>query len=103
MNTDGGKARLLRQKRASAIQHNINTKEVAIFRFSLPPLPLQTAFAEQAQRLEATARALDTAAAKAEAMAAALSAEMFGQGQAYRRHQPRLRGASGGASAAMVG
>ena len=69
----------------------------------LPPLPLQTAFAEQAQRLEALARALDTACAKAEAMAAALSAEMFGQGQSYRRHQPRLRGASGGASAAMVG
>ena len=78
MNTDGGKARLLRQKRASAIQHNINTKEVAIFRFSLPPLPLQTAFAEQAQRLEALARALDTACAKAEAMAAGLSAEVFG-------------------------
>ena len=78
MNTDGGKARLLRQKRASAIQHNINTKEVAIFRFSLPPLPLQTAFAEQAQRLEALARALDTACAKAIAMAAGLSAEVFG-------------------------
>ena len=46
-----------------------------------PPLPLQTAFAEQAQRLEATARALDTAAAKAEAMAAALSAQVFGAGQ----------------------
>ena len=72
-------------------------------RVALPPLPLQTAFAEQAQRLEALARALDAACAKAEAMAAALSAEMFGQGQAYRRHQPRLRGASGGASATMVG
>jgi type I restriction enzyme R subunit len=44
----------------------------------IPPLPLQTAFAEQAQRLEATARALDTAATKAEAMAAALSGEVFG-------------------------
>ena len=69
----------------------------------LPPLPLQKTFAEQAQRLESLARALDAACAKAEAMAAALSAEMFGQGQAYRRHQPRLRGASGGASATMVG
>lgn len=44
----------------------------------VPPLSLQAAFAEQAQRLEVTARALDTAAAKAEAMAAALSAEVFG-------------------------
>ena len=78
MTTDGGKGRLLRQRRASAIQHNINTKEVAIFRFPLVPLPLQTAFAQQAQRFEATARALDTAAAKAEAMAAALSAQVFG-------------------------
>ncbi len=78
MNTDGGKARLLRQKRASAIQHNINTKEVAIFTFPLPLLPLQTAFAEQVQRLESLARHLDAAAAKAEAMAAGLSAEVFG-------------------------
>ena len=47
---------------------------------SKPPMPLsrQTAFAEQARRLEATARALDTAAVKAEAMAAGLSAEVFG-------------------------
>jgi type I restriction enzyme S subunit len=44
----------------------------------LPPLPLQIAFAEQAQRVEATTRALDAVAAKAEAMAAALSAEVFG-------------------------
>lgn len=44
----------------------------------LPPLPLQTAFAEQVTRIESIARALDAAAAKAEAMAAALSAEVFG-------------------------
>lgn len=43
-----------------------------------PPLPLQTAFAEQARRIEATARALDAAAVKAEAIAAALSHEIFG-------------------------
>jgi type I restriction enzyme, S subunit len=33
MNTDGGKQRLLRRRRASAIQHNINTKEVSAFTF----------------------------------------------------------------------
>jgi type I restriction enzyme S subunit len=38
MNTDGGKKRLLRRSRASAIQHNINTKEVAAFYFGLPHL-----------------------------------------------------------------
>lgn len=49
-------------------------KTVAV---AIPPFPLQTAFAEQARRLEATARALDTAAEKAEAMAGALSAHVF--------------------------
>lgn len=43
----------------------------------LPPLPLQTAFAEQVRRIEGLARNLDAAAQKAEAMAAALSAEVF--------------------------
>lgn len=44
----------------------------------LPPLPLQTAFAEQARRIEATARALDRLTEKTETMAASLSAELFG-------------------------
>ena len=44
----------------------------------LPPLPLQTAFAEQARRIDAIACALDAAAGKAEAMAAALSNDIFG-------------------------
>ena len=56
----------------------INQGAIERFSFPLPPLPLQTAFAEQVGRLEALARALDAAAAKAEAMAAALSAEVFG-------------------------
>jgi type I restriction enzyme S subunit len=47
----------------------------------LPPIPLQTAFAETAQRLDSLARQLDAAAAKAEAMAAGLSAEVFDAGQ----------------------
>lgn len=53
-------------------------KDLARVKIPLPPLPLQTAFAEQANRLDSLARALDAAAAKAEAMAAALSAEVFG-------------------------
>ncbi len=81
----------------------ISKGRLSALEIPVPDFPLQTAFAEQAQRLESLARALDTACAKAEAISAALSAEMFGQGQAYRRHQPRLRGASGGASATMVG
>jgi hypothetical protein len=90
MNTDGGKKRLLRRSRASAIQHNINTKEVAAFYFALPPHGLQTAFAEQVQRIESLACHLDSAAARAEAMAAALSAEVF---EARARDMPvRKRG-----------
>ena len=81
----------------------ISKGRLSALEIPVPDFPLQTTFAEQARRIESLARALDTACAKAEAMAAALSAEMFGQGQAYRRHQPRLRGASGGASATMVG
>jgi hypothetical protein len=42
-------------------------------------MTLQGAFAEQVHRLEAIARHLDAAAVKAEAMAAGLSAEVFGQ------------------------
>jgi hypothetical protein len=57
---------------------NISQAKLVRVPIPLPPLPLQTAFAEQAQRLEATARALDSAAAKAEATAAALSAQVFG-------------------------
>ena len=56
----------------------ISQSAILRFSFPLPPPELQTAFVEQAQRLEALARALDTACAKAEAMAAGLSAEVFG-------------------------
>jgi hypothetical protein len=44
-------------------------------------MALQVTFAEQVERLETLARHLDAAAAKAEAMAAGLSAEVFDAGQ----------------------
>jgi type I restriction enzyme, S subunit len=47
-------------------------------RIPLAPLARQTAFAHQVQRIEAVARNLDVTSAAAEAMAAALSAEVFG-------------------------
>jgi type I restriction enzyme, S subunit len=43
-----------------------------------PPIRLQTGLAEQVQRIEALARNLGAAAAKAGAIATALSAEVFG-------------------------
>lgn len=57
---------------------NISQAKLSRVSVPIPPLPLQSAFAEQANRLDAVARALDAAAAKAKAMAAALSAEVFG-------------------------
>lgn len=56
----------------------ISQSAIVKFSFPLPPPQLQVAFAEQVERLEVLARHLDDAAAKAEAMAAALSAEVFG-------------------------
>jgi type I restriction enzyme S subunit len=67
-----------RGKANGQIMEGWNMGIVRSMRLPLPPLALQTAFAEQAQRIEATARALDAAGAKAEAMAAALSAKVFG-------------------------
>lgn len=56
---------------------NISQAKLIRVRIPLPPLTQQTAFSEQARRIEALARTLDTAAAKGEAMAASLSAEVF--------------------------
>jgi type I restriction enzyme S subunit len=56
----------------------ISKGRLSALKIPLADVALQAAFAEQVQRLGATARALDTAAAKAEAMATALSAQVFG-------------------------
>jgi type I restriction enzyme S subunit len=77
-NTRYMKRALFNAARGAIGQANVNAKELRAFRVAAPPLDRQTAFAEQAQNLEALARHLDAAAAKAEAMAAGLSAEVFG-------------------------
>lgn len=69
---------LFETARGAIGQANINAKELRAFRVPLPPLQLQSAFACQVSRLEAVARQLDAASVKAEAMADALSAEVFG-------------------------
>ncbi|HZR89958.1 MAG TPA: restriction endonuclease subunit S [Bradyrhizobium sp.] len=68
---------LIKNAKHAINQSSINQGDVMGVVVFSPPLQLQTIFAEQAQRLEATARALDAAGVKAEAMAAALSAEVF--------------------------
>jgi type I restriction enzyme S subunit len=62
----------------SGSMKNISQAKLVRVPIPLPPLAIQTAFAEQTHRLESLARHLDAAAAKAEAMAAGLSAEVFG-------------------------
>ena len=69
---------MLRMGKTTAGNFNLSVEGLSGLPVMVPPLPLQTAFAEQANRLDSLARALDAAAAKAEAMAAALSAEVFG-------------------------
>lgn len=62
----------------SGSMKNISQAKLVRVPIHLPPLTLQTAFADKARRLNSLARHLDAAAAKAEAMAAGLSAEVFG-------------------------
>lgn len=78
MQSDAARGYFLRVAKRTTGIASINKTQLGQLPVWVPPLPLQTAFAEQAQRLEASARALDTAAAKADSMAAGLSAEVFG-------------------------
>jgi type I restriction enzyme S subunit len=75
---------MLRMGKTTAGNYNLSVEGLSALPVMVPPLARQAAFAETAQRLEATARALDAAAAKAEVMAAALSAEVFDAGQQKR-------------------
>jgi restriction endonuclease S subunit len=75
---------LLVSRRASQSQavgatfQNLNTDQIRRWIVPIPPEKHQRIFTETAQRLDSLARHLDAAAAKAEAMVAGLSAEMFG-------------------------
>lgn len=76
--SDAGKAYFLKVAKRTTGIASVNKTQLGALPVWVPPLPLQTAFAEQAARIEAVAAALDGAALKADAMAAALSAEIFG-------------------------
>jgi type I restriction enzyme S subunit len=80
MNTGFMKRILFAIARGAIGQANINAKELKAFRVVRPPLDVQASFAEQIQHIESLSCHLDSAAAKAEAMAAALSAEVFQAG-----------------------
>ena len=82
LNSDIGRRILIQNGKTTSGLNTISTRDVKKVGIPLSPIALQAVFAEQTQRLEALAHHLDAAAAKAEAMAAALSAEVFGQPQA---------------------
>jgi type I restriction enzyme S subunit len=63
---------------SAASMPGISKGRLLKLRVPFPPMELQVTFAEQVERLQALGRHLDAAAAKAEAMATGLSAEVFG-------------------------
>jgi type I restriction enzyme, S subunit len=79
LNSDVGRRILIQNGKTTSGLNTISTRNVKDVAIPLPPIALQTAFAEQVQRFEALARHLDPAAAKAGAMAAGLTAEVFDQ------------------------
>jgi type I restriction enzyme, S subunit len=76
---DSVRQALIKNAKHAINQSGINQGDVTRIRIVNPPLVLQTAFAEQVQRIETLARQLDAIAEKAEGMAAGLSAEVFDQ------------------------
>ena len=78
MQSEAARSYFLRVAKRTTGIASINKTQLGHLPVLVPPLFLQTAFAEQAQRLESLARHLDAAAATAEAMAAGMSAEVFG-------------------------
>jgi len=75
---DSVRQALVKNAKHAINQSSINQSDVTGIRVLAPPLTLQGAFAEQVESIEALIRNLDAAAKKAEAMAAALSAKVFG-------------------------
>ncbi len=69
---------LIKNAKHAINQSSINQGDVTGITVFAPPIPLQSVFAEKIERVESFARHLDAAAAKAEAVAAGLSAEVFG-------------------------
>jgi len=72
-----GKSYFLRVAKRTTGIATINKRQLGGFPVLIPRLNLQIDFAERVQRIELLVRSFDTAAAKAAAMAAALSAEIF--------------------------
>jgi type I restriction enzyme S subunit len=68
---------LIRNAKHAINQSSINQQDVGSLQVFQPPIALQVTYTEQCERVEGLVRTLDVAAVKAQAMAAALSAEVF--------------------------
>ena len=78
LNSDVGRRILIQDGKTTSGLNTISTRNVKNVAVLIAPIDLQSAFTVQVRRVGEVARLLDTAAVKAEAMAAALSAEVFG-------------------------
>jgi type I restriction enzyme S subunit len=77
LNSESGRSILIKKGKTTSGLNTISTQNVKTIQLPLPLLKTQTAYVEKVKRVEAVARNLEAAAAKAEAMAAALSSEVF--------------------------
>jgi type I restriction enzyme, S subunit len=86
--SDAGKAYFLRVAKRTTGIASINKTQLGALPMMIPPIERQAAYRDRVRQIEALARRLDAAAAKAEAMAAALSAEAFDA--AFREAREKL-------------
>ncbi|MGO4728183.1 MULTISPECIES: restriction endonuclease subunit S [unclassified Inquilinus] len=78
MQSAAGKSYFLRVAKRTTGIASVNKTQLGALPVLMPPLPLQAEFVAHVHRLKALAHHLDSATAKAETMAAGLSAEVFG-------------------------
>ena len=83
---DSVRRALIKNAKHAINQSSINQGDVTGIVVFAPPVALQSAFAERIQRINALAYQHDAIAAKVDAMAAGLSAEVFGNPASPARH-----------------
>jgi hypothetical protein len=74
---DSVRQALIKNAKHAINQSSINQGDVTGVAVFTPPLPLQAAFAERAQHLEAIARSCDAAAEKARLVSTSLAATLL--------------------------
>lgn len=77
LETASGRREFLSRTRRSAVQFNINGKELRLLKLPLPPIDLQAVFAQRFEEVSSIARQQTDALAKAQATFNALLAQAF--------------------------